>query len=288
MESTSLFVGLVSYEGSAFSESQGPDGLTAGLLGAFVKRGVDCASWINTGNLFDENSYELTSRMSRFSVREEIRLESEWFSFLQGTNRLGHKVRMLGRYANFLFHWRRNSESKELRRLLNIEYSHIDLYRRAVASGAKWAIILEDDAFSLDISDLLTGFLSLSGDESDVKMMNFSSSFSFDQMGIRHLLIPNGGQGWQGSVARSVLGSSRPATNTVCAIAFRTDFLKQILADFDSQPTDPSEPIVPIDWKLNAALMRLWNAEAIGSNECLFVEPAPIIQLSMVRNREGK
>lgn len=288
MASTSLFIGLVSYVKSSFAESQGSGGLTSGLVAAFAEQGVDCASWINTGNLFDENSYELTSRMSRFSVREEIRLESEWFSFLQGTDRLGHRVRMLGRYANFLFHWRRNSQSKELRRLLNIEYSHIDLYRRAVASGAEWAIILEDDAFSPDITDLVTGLLGLSGHESDAKMINLSASFSLDQIGIRHLLSPNNRQGWQGSVARSTLGSARPATNTVCAIAFRTDFLKQILADFDSQPTDPSEPIVPIDWKLNAALMRLWDAEAIGPNECLFVEPTPIIQLSMVRDREGK
>jgi hypothetical protein len=288
MEPTSFFVGLVSYEESSFSKSQGPCGLTAGLVEAFAELGVNCSSWINTGNLFDENSYELTSRMSRFSVREEVRLESEWFSFIQGTDRLGHRVRILARYASSLFHWRRNSESKELRRLLNIEYSHIDLYRRAVASGAEWAIILEDDAFSPDITDLVTGILSLSGRESGVKMINLSSSFSLDQIGIRHLLSSNSRQGWQGSDARSALGSARPATNTVCAIAFRTDFLKQILADFDSQPTDPSGPTVPIDWKLNAALMRLWDAEAIGSNECLFVDPAPIIQLSMVRDREGK
>jgi len=287
MVSTSLFVGLVSYKGSSFSESQGPDALTAGLVGAFAEQGVNCQSWINTGNLFDENSYELTSRMARFSVREEIRLESEWFSFLQGTDRLGHRVRMLGRYANFFFHWRRNSESKELRRLLNIEYSHIDLYRRAVASGAEWAIILEDDAFSPDITDLVTGLLSLNTHESGVKMINLSASFSLDQMGIRHLLSPNTSPGWQGSVPRPTFGSARPATNTVCAIEFRTDFLKLILADFDSQPTHPNEPIVPIDWKLNAALMRLWDAEAIGPNECLFVEPAPIIQLSMVQDRAG-
>ncbi len=288
MAPSSLFVGLVSHEKSSFAESQGSGGLTAGLVAAFAEQGIACQSWINSGNLFDEDSYELTPRMSRLSVREEIRLESEWFSFLQRSDRFGHSARMLGRYASYLFHVKRNSESKELRRLLNIECSHVDLYRRAVASGAEWAIILEDDAFSPDIADLVSGLLGLSWLESDAKMINLSDSFSLDQIGIRHLLSPKSGQGWQGSVDRSVLGSVRPATNTVCAIAFRTDFLKQILVDFDSQPTDPSEPIVPIDWKLNAALMRLWDAEAIGPNECWFVDPAPIIQLSMVRDREGK
>ena len=287
MAPVSAFIGLVSHEQSSFAESQGTGGLTAGLVAAFADQGVACQSWINTGNFFDEDSYELTPHMSRSSVREEIRLESEWFSFLQGTDRLGHSVRILGRYASFLFHWRRNSKSKELRRLLNIEYSHIDLYRRAVASGAEWAIILEDDAFSPDITDLVTGLLSLNTHESGVKMINLSASFSLDQMGIRHLLSPNTSPGWQGSVPRPTFGSARPATNTVCAIEFRTDFLKLILADFDSQPTHPNEPIVPIDWKLNAALMRLWDAEAIGPNECLFVEPAPIIQLSMVQDRAG-
>jgi len=284
MARVSAFIGLVSHVESPFAESQGSGGLTAGLVAAFAEQGIACQSWINTGNLFDEDSYELTSRMSRFSVREEIRLESEWFGFLQGTDRLGHRVRMLGRYANFLFHWRRNSDSKELRRLLNIEYSHVDLYRRAVASGAEWAIILEDDASATNMSDLVSGLLGLCEADAGVKMINLSESFTLDQIGVRALLRPAAARPWRGPTNRSVLGSGRPATNTVCAIAFRTDFLAQILAVFDSQP---AEPVVPIDWKLNTALMRLSESESIGPNECLFVEPAPIIQLSMVQDRAG-
>jgi GR25 family glycosyltransferase involved in LPS biosynthesis len=174
----------------------------------------------------------------------------------------------------------------ELRRLLNIEYSHVDLYRAVIASGAQWAIILEDDAYSTNPSELAESLSELLVEASTVKMINLSASFSLDELGIKHLLtVDHANSHWRGSSSRVVYQSERPATNTVCATAFRTDFLAEILADFDSQP---AEPVVPIDWKLNATLMRLWDAKKIGPNECWFVEPAPIIQLSMVRDCEDK
>ena len=115
-------------------------------------------------------------------------------------------------------------------------------------------------------------------------MINLSESFTLDQIGVRHLLRPLDGLRWDGNSARTLLGVRKPATNTVCAIAFCTDFLEEILTDFDAQP---AFPVVPIDWKLNATLMRLYESGAIGANECLFIEPAPIIQLSMVQDREA-
>ena len=284
MASTSFFIGLVSYEKSSFVQSQGPSGMTAEMQTALVAQSVVCQSWVNTGNLFGDDSYALTPLMARSLVREEIRLESEWFRFLQRKDRLSHYLRIAGRYGRYFLDWKRNSLSGELRRLLNIEYSHVDLYRRAIASESDWAIILEDDASATDISDLVAGLLGLCEADSGVKMINLSESFTLDQIGVRALLRPANARPWQGSATRSVLASGRPATNTVCAIAFRTDFLSQILAVFDSQPP---EPVVPIDWKLNTALMRLWESGAIGPNECLFVEPAPIIQLSMVQDRLG-
>ena len=285
MAPASVFIGLVSYEKSSFAHSQGPAGLAATIPVALRNSGIGSHQLVNTSNFFDEHPFPLTPKMARESVREEIRLESKWGEFLERGGRPGQLLRLAGRRVQFLLDWKKNSQDRELRRLLNIEYSHVDLYRRAVESQATWAIILEDDAVGSDVIDLVSGLLALAESCTNTKMINLSESFTLDQVGVRHLLGPIEGLSWSGTAVRAVLGSRKPATNTVCAIAFRTDFLAEILADFDSQP---SFPVVPIDWKLNASLMRLYESGAIGVNECLFIEPAPIIQLSMVRDREAK
>jgi len=293
MAPVSVFIGLVSHMKSTFAYNQGSDGLTASLAFTLRDLGIECQYWVNTVNLLDEHIFPLTPKMARESVRQEIRLEARWFKFLERGDSLSQFGRLAARRGRFFLDWRRNSQDRELRRLLNIEYSHVDLYRRAIESGATWAIILEDDAASSDLGDLANGLLSIFNADQDaviestsnIKMINLSESFTLDQIGVRHLLSPIVGLSWAGTATRSVLGSKKPATNTVCAIAFRTDFLAQVLADFESQP---SEPVVPIDWKLNATLMRLYEIGAIGANECLFIEPAPIVQLSMVRNRDAK
>ena len=284
MPTSTLFIGLVSHEKSSFTQSVGPQGLVEQLSARLSILGVSNHVRINLSNLFDDNNFLLTDHMSRESVREEIRLESQWFQFLERDDKLSQLVRVLGRRAKFFLDWQRNSQDRELRRLLNIEYSHVDLYRAAVELGASWAIILEDDAASSDVNGLVGGLLTLIQSNSNVKMINLSESFTLDQIGIRHLLRPLDGFHWVGNSARRLLGARKPATNTVCAIAFRTDFLTEILADFDAQP---AFPVVPIDWKVNATLMRLYESGAIGANECLFIEPAPIIQLSMVQDREA-
>jgi hypothetical protein len=282
MTTPSVFVGLVSHAESQFNESQGPEGLVARLVDTLETAGVHCSRKVNHDNLFDDAEFLLTPAMARASVRVEIQLEREWFRFLNGKNHLRHSSRILSRRIQFLLSWRQNSGTSELRRLLNIEYSHIDLYRSAIASGSDWSIVLEDDAFATDPDQLALGLHSLFKSGNTPKFINLSESFPLEDLGIRHLLTESPQQKWMGTPERVVYQSERPATNTVCAIAFRTDFLKQIVADFDSHP---SQPTAPIDWKLNAALMRLWDAGLIGANECLFIEPAPILQLSMVQDR---
>lgn len=290
MAPASVFIGLVSHEKSSFVLNQGSIGLAASLQLALANSGVDCQLQVNTTNFFDEDAFPLTPKMARESVREEIRLESQWFEFLERGDKLAQFGRILGRRAHFILNWKRNSQDHALRRLLNIEYSHMDLYRRAVRSGASWAIILEDDASaSFDVRELaneLLGWITVSSEpDLQSKMINLSGSFTLDELGVRHLLRPLNGFRWAGNSGRTVLGARKPATNTVCAIAFRIDFLAEILADFDSQPTFP---VVPIDWKLNATLMRLYQSGSIRAEECLFIEPAPIVQLSMVRDRAAK
>ncbi len=41
------------------------------------------------------------------------------------------------------------------------------------------------------------------------------------------------------------------------------------------------EPVLSIDWKLNVALMNLYETNKLDDLECGWVEPAPIKQMSM-------
>lgn len=285
MAPSTVFIGLVSHSKSSFAQSQGPLGLSARLAQGFSDRGVWSQVQINTANLFDENEYELTAAMARSSVREEIRLECAWYRFLGRQGRLSQGVRVLGRWVRFGVNWWSYSRTRELRRLLNIEYSHVDLYRRGVESGCEWVIILEDDAFAEDPESLASSLVDLFEFPKVPKMINLSTSFSLAEIGIGHLLTQVPSVTWPGSDFGAVLASSRPATNTVCAIAFRSDFLRKIVTDFDSQRL---EAVVPIDWKLNASLMRLWDNGSIGASECWFIEPGPVLQLSMHQDQFEK
>jgi hypothetical protein len=278
MAANSVFIGLVSHSKSSFSQSQGHSGLCARLAQSFSDLGVESQVQVNTANLFDEEEFALTGAMARASVREEIRLESAWFRFLRRPDRVSQSLRLLGRWFRFWLDWRSNSRTEELRRLLNIEYSHADLYRKGAESGCDWVIILEDDAFTKDPEGLASGLVGVFESSGVPKMINLSISFSLSEIGVAHLLSPVADQRWTGSTSRVLFASALPATNTVCAIVYRADFMNDIITDFDSQPLGP---VVPIDWKLNASLMRLWASGSIGAGECWFIEPGPILQISM-------
>ena len=280
----SIFIGLVSHANSRFLSAQGSEGLAASLGREFEYLGIATTVQINCENLFDLYPFELDSHMARESVLAEIQLEGVWRDYLNGPNRHREQIRIAGRSVKFRLNRRKNSVTTELRRLLNIEYSHVDLYRAAIESGSLWTVILEDDAYASNIRDLAIGLVELTDTPGPVSMVNLSASFPLTEIGVQHLLKLSSENQWIGSSARVVYESERPVTNTVCAIAFRTDFLAKVVADFDAQPP---APVVPIDWKLNATLRRLFENGEVGPNECLFVEPAPIVQLSMFRDREA-
>jgi len=280
----SLFIGLVSNANSRFLSAQGSKGLALSLGREIENLGITTKVQINSENLFDPSHFQLDPRMARESVRAEIRLEGVWRDYLDGPNRHREQIRIAGRSVKFRLNRRKNSVTTELRRLLNIEYSHLDLYRAAIESGSLWTIILEDDAYASNLKDLAIGLVELTDTSGSVSIVNLSESFPLSEIGVQHLLKLSSDNQWIGSSARVLYELERPVTNTVCAIAFRTDFLAKVVADFDAQPRFP---VVPIDWKLNATLMRLFENGEVGSNECLFVEPAPIVQLSMFRDREA-
>jgi hypothetical protein len=87
---------------------------------------------------------------------------------------------------------------------------------------------------------------------------------------------------WGGDRCRRIAQSLLPVTNTVCAILYRTEFLMQLLDVWEALPM---EPVVPIDWKLNRALMTLYQRGSLPPGSTWLVDPAPIIQMSMIHSR---
>ncbi len=295
---TSLFIGLVSHEKSRFAQNQGPEGLTQTLAARLADLGVT-ASWrVNTDDAYDPAALPIDGSVAWGSVSEELRLERRWQRYLAagqpeaGVTRLGQAGHMaLRRLRAVSRYWRpwqsaglSDSDAQRLvRRLINIEISHLTLMREGLASGSDWVLIIEDDASTLDLEDCAWGLLGLmdlepSGAGSAPAYVNVSQSFTNAELGIEHLLTPVEGTSWAGSSPRALLAAARPVTNTVCAILYRSTFLRDLVAEMESLPMTP---VVPIDWKLNIALMNMFESGSLRNGDCWNVTPGPMDQLSM-------
>ena len=176
--------------------------------------------------------------------------------------------------------WRRLSppSSGMVERLLNIEMAHTALLQAGLASESSWILILEDDGECADLNDLADGLSAMiEGAADGVRFINLSESFEVSELGIEHLL-KSSDQQWAGSRPRQLVETELPVTNTVCAIAYRAPFAESLLAEYSKMP---QRPVVPIDWKLNQALMSLHARGELPAGSCLWVLPGPIDQLSM-------
>ena len=275
---TEAFIGVVSYTGSRFADAQGEDGLAHRLERALAAVGVRTQVHVNTENLLDESVLPVTEQLARRSPAEELRIERRWAGFLGQDADPRWWLRHGLRWAKQVGSRTRPANPAAVRRLLNIELSHIDLMRRACDASGEWALILEDDADTEDAADLAQGLGELFSSRAGFAYVNLSVSFTTAELGVSGLMEPVIGTAWQGTVPRALLRSRRPATNTVCAVAYRTEFLRRLLVALDRIPLTP---VAPIDWKLNQALMDMVGRGEMAVDGCWWVDPAPILQRSM-------
>lgn len=278
MAPPTLFIGVVSHPQSNFAVNQGLDGLAAKLCNELASSGTSCEYVVNVRNEFESSGISATESVFRQGIAEEVRLERTWSGFLGARRGARWWLRYLARWARVRSYALRKSDVDEIKRLINIELSHLALMRDGLSSGASWILILEDDAGARDLNDLAKGLRSITQSDPAPGYVNLSRSFSTTELGIDHLLTTAANTGWGGAQHRKILEAARPATNTVCAILYHRHFLEKLVNEIESVP---AEPVVPIDWRLNLALMNLWNKGLIGKGDCWFVEPAPIDQLSM-------
>ena len=291
---TDLFIGVVSHVGSRFAQNQGENGLAASLGRALAPLGVSSQVEINLRDAWDPSILNLDLEEAHSSQRASLKFEKNWLDYLSEGSSASQRTRMAKRIEFKARGWfmlagfRRVSghepSLKALRRLINIELSHRHLWRSAIESGAQWALIIEDDGGCSDIEDLALGIQHLiqqipnsDPSQSRPQYVNISSSFSADELGVRGLLRESN-HIWKGSRKRIIQESSRPITNTVCAILYRREFLEAIVEEFAQMPFSP---VIPIDFKLNQALINLFKSGKLTDGACWQVEPSPIVQMSM-------
>ncbi len=276
-----VFLGVVSYSGTRFPTSQGPEGLGALLTNALRDRDVATELVINTQDMNpDELPITVDQGATQRSLTAELRAESRYSAFIARPDRVKNTLRIGARWAQRLRHVVDKPATTRITRLLNIEASHLDLLRKGIESNAKWIVIVEDDAVATDCADLAQGLAHLFASDPVPAFINLSESFSLTQLGVTHLLTANTENVWEGTHSRTVFTADRPITNTVCAIAYSRKFVQKLLPELESMPVDP---VLSIDWKLNVALMNLYeqDADPQRSLACWWVEPAPITQMSM-------
>lgn len=288
-----MFLGLVTHRATRFPESRSEAGLVEQVRQGLQHREFTATVSIHDADHFDSALVPLTVDEVRASITAELDLEQRWRVYVR-PERAGIPLtafmglRRLYRHLRLAPPWQGATAASAqgaamLRRLVNIEMAHLHLMREAIEHGSDWALIVEDDAQSDDpraFAQSLADFIGAHGQASQPRYVNLSRSFASDPLGIDRHLTPVGT--WAGDIR--VLSSDRPLTNTVCAILYRTDFLRQLMPVLDSIPVTP---VLPIDWKLNKALLELHERGVLGQGDCWFVEPGPLTQGSMHTNAAG-
>lgn len=271
---------MVSHEGTRYSDAQGPGGLAAQLASALSERGVSCSVVVDTANRLNTTREPVTHRDVQESLSAQLDMENTWARYLRDSRSPGllAALRVGARWIRRTSQRLAPPPPAMVERLLNIEFAHRELLRQGLESEASWIVILEDDASTDNVVDLAEGLGKLLAHaDSRVEFINLSESFAISELGIDHILR-NSNALWHGTVKRAVDAATRPVTNTVCAIAYRSTFAQRLLEVYSAMPL---RPVVPIDWKLNKALMQMHDNGELGSGSCLWVIPGPIDQGSM-------
>ncbi len=273
-----LFIGVVSYSRTQFPTSQGPEGLGQQLANE-LKAHWDLHTQveINVDDL-DHSGVVADRNAVQRSLTAELHAEARYSKFISRPQYIRNGLRLGARWGMRIKHALNSPNPKLVSRLLNIEASHLNLMKRGLESGSEYILILEDDACANQLKDLANGINGLLKTAHAPAFVNLSESFSIEELGVGHLLTIKTDTPWQGGENRAVYRASRPITNTVCAILYSHEFLTTLVQELEALPM---EPVLSIDWKLNVALMNLFESNTMNHHGCWWVEPAPIKQMSM-------
>lgn len=285
--SIDLFIGLITHTHTHFPSARSESGMARQLELALRESSTTVEFEIFDRDLLRPGAIALDKHAVREAIAAESELGLRWRSYLTGNNpSLALKamavMRQTWRMLQLTPPWKRtittgDRGARMLTRLANIELAHVAAMRHAVQSGAKWILILEDDAQSANPQSLassLASFIEAANRSGQPSTMNLTESFTLNQLGVRHLLKTKSNPGqpshWSTSASQKLI------TNTVCAVLYERSFLEVLLHRLESIPI---EPIVPIDFKINAVYMN-WRDQEPGM--CWVCSPAPVTQGSGV------
>jgi GR25 family glycosyltransferase involved in LPS biosynthesis len=278
-----LFIGVITHNKSQYSDSLSENGLAPSVAkelenAELHNRMVLSEVRVNSENLFEGNTADLSEKDS---LKAELTVEKEWAQYLVRPDRRDAWVTRQKRFARFVTRSPKHWSSANVVRLLNIELSHRDLWQAGIESGSDWILIVEDDAYCSDPHDFVQGITALVNGpalDREVSFINLSTSFSSRTLGVKHLLKVSEDFKWEGPASRTIYFCSKPVTNTVCAILYSRNYLRTLVSVWDSLPMSP---VLPIDWKMNRAIMHMQADPGIELGDTLWIEPAPILQRSM-------
>ena len=291
MVKVNIFLGLVTHPGSRFAGGAGDSGLVKVLAGHLRAAGATVTVQINDTDEYEEAMLPLDRDQVVASITDTFQAEAQWREFLDESPpslylRTVLTALRLARTTRLAPPWRPNLSPESagirmLRRLLNIEFAHLTLMRQAINVNSEWALIVEDDASTEDVeafADQLIRFTAEHAQQDQPTYVNVSESFNHVQLKCIHLLTRIDTWPLTTDSEGDVLSSRKPITNTVCAILYRTSFLLELVAEMDALPLSP---VIPIDWKLNRALMNLFAKGTVAAGDCWLISPAPLVQRSM-------
>lgn len=281
-----LSIGLVTHMGTRYPESRGKSGLAHQVHEALKSVGISSHVRIFDEDLWSDSVLQIDRSVVRRSIRAELATEKSWRIY--HGNRwprplldMAFGIRSLRRRTTFdsWTHRSRTRGQAMVRRLVNIELAHVHLMRQAVVDGSPWALIMEDDAHgdALTTASVIERIVSAKTRDEEPAYVNLSRSFTHERLGVTEGLTVVDDQA-RAAGGTAFLSSDKPVTNTVCAILYRTAFVESLLKHLDSKPLDP---VIPIDWKINAALMEMAEKGAIKPGDAWLCVAPPVIQGSM-------
>ena len=183
----------------------------------------------------------------------------------------------------------RAKEEKRLSRSLNITSGHITLLQDFLNSDALVGLILEDDAGFNPSRELVFTLFDLVRFAQTVSAPSYfidvSDSFSFQELGAQHLvMLPKPADERYKFLGSSIRATSKPFTNTCCAILYNRNMARLILATVKKYSTIPGKRVIPIDWMLNLILLELENSSI--KVEGFHLDPGIFLQNSLTYLKE--
>lgn len=263
--SPDLVVGLVTHPRSRFRASG--EKTIQEVVEEARRAGLTCEAIISDRNDADDARYPIDRAVIAASARSQARVEERWRRYMGrpwGGAFLDHALTIAMTARRSL------AAPKDLTRLLNIDLSHLHIWRAALERGARAALVLEDDALltTTHVGALLADVITRVTD-ADV-MVNCSASIDPRALGVDAVLRDAPVTSvCEGHLLRM---PARSITNTLCANVYSATFLRGLVTHLDRQGLIP---VAPIDWRVNAYLMDHLDAAT------WWLEPPPFRQGSM-------